>query len=113
ANDAVAIRDRTADLSRYRAGLAVERRLARLGNGLVFAEVEPTLDLWSLDGETRTRFGIQAGVTVRLPLGGLELEQRLVAGLSASPLEAADLGGEFALRALRVVGFGAGVRLPL
>ena len=113
ANDAVAIRDRTADLSRYRAALTVERHLARLGDGLLSVELEPTLDLWSLDGETRTGAGFQGGVLLRLPLGGLEVEQRLTGGLSASPLEPADLGGEFDLRRLWAVGFGAGVRVPL
>ena len=113
ANEAVAIRDRTADLSRYRTGLVVERRLARVGAGIVALEVTPALDLWALDGETRMRTGIEAGLTLRVPLSGVAVEHRLIAGLSASPLEAEDLGGEFELRTLRVVGFGVGVRAPL
>jgi hypothetical protein len=113
ANEVVAIRDRTADLSRYRAGVAVERRLARPRQGHLSFGVEPSLDLWSLDGETRTRAGLQAGLTLRLPLGTLELEQRIIVGVSRSPLEAADLGGAFERRSLRMLGFGVGVRAPL
>jgi hypothetical protein len=112
-NDAVSIRDRTADLSRYRAALVVGRRLTRVGAGSVSVELEPTLDLWSLDGETRTRAGVQGGLTLRVPFGPLELEQRLVAGLSPSPLVSADVGGEFEVRALRTLGIGLGVRAPL
>ena len=113
ANDAVVIRDRTADLSRYRAAVEIERKLAHPGGGTVALSVAPALDLWSLDGETRTRAGLEAGLALRLPLGGVLVEHRVAVGLSAAPIERGDVGGEFVLRSLRTVGFGLGLRVPL
>jgi hypothetical protein len=112
-NDAVAIRDRTADLSRYRLGAAVERILARPGEGELSLEAGPALDLWALDGDTRLRLAAVAGIVLRLPLGRAAVEHRLALGLEASPLTIADVGGDFELRTLRTVELGVGVRLPL
>ena len=112
-NDVIAIRDRTADLSRYRVAGGVERRLTRLGAGELAAEAGPTLDLWMLDGTTRTRVGAECALALRLPMGTVELENRVAFGISASPLEEEDVGGEFELRALRALEIGVGVRVPL
>jgi hypothetical protein len=112
-NEAVAIRDRTADLSRYRVALALERRVASVGAGTLAVAVSPGLDLWTVEGNTRTRAGAEAWVALRLPVGRVEVEQRLAFGLSGSPIEQADVGEEFDLRALRTLVFGVGVRLPL
>ncbi len=113
ANDAVAIRDRTADLSRYRLAAGVERRVARLGAGEVALGLGPTLDLWTLDGDTRVRVGAEGGLALRVPLGSAVLENRIALGLSASPLEASEVGEEFQLRRLRAVEVGVGLRVPL
>ena len=112
-NAAVAIRDRTVDLSRYRLAAAVDRILARPGEGELSLEAGPAMDLWALDGETRVRLAALAGIVLRIPLGRAAVEHRLAFGLEASPLTDADVGGEFELRTLRTVEFGVGVRLPL
>ena len=113
ANEAVAIRDRTADLSRYRLAPGVERVLGRLGGGELALGASPTLDLWSLDGDTRLRVGAECGLALRLPVGRASVENRISVGVSASPLEVSDLGQEFELGRLRAVAFSVGVRVPL
>ena len=112
-NEAVAIRDRTADLSRYRVGLALERRVATVGTGALALAVSPGLDLWTVEGNTRTRAGAEASAALRLPVGRFQVEQRLAFGLSGSPVEQSDVGEGFDLHALRTLVFGVGVRLSL
>jgi hypothetical protein len=113
ANEAVAIRDRTVDLSRYRLSAGLERTLTRAGGGELALALLPTLDLWSLDGESRIRAGGECGLTLRLPLGSALLENRMAFGVSGSPLEPADLDEEFETRPLRSVTLGVGLRMPL
>ena len=112
-NDAVAIRDRTTSLARYRAAAVLQRRVARVGSGEIALEASPGVDLWSVDGDTRARLAGQAALLVRLPAGAVAVEHRLAVGVSASPLEDEDVGGEFELRPLSAVEFGVGVRIPL
>ena len=112
-NDALAIRDRTADLSRYRVGAAIERRLTGSAAGELALGAGPALDLWSVAGDHRLRLGGVVALMVRLPLGRLALENRLAVGVTGSPLEPADVEGGFEARALRSVEFGVGLRLPL
>jgi hypothetical protein len=81
-NEAVAIRDRTADLSRYRVSAGVERTVARVAAGELALTVSPLLDLWSLDGETRLRAGAECRLALRLPLGGAAIENRIGFGMS-------------------------------
>ena len=113
ANDAVAIRDRTADLSRFRVSAGVERTVARAGAGELAFAAGPILDLWSVEGDTRLRAGAACALALRLPLGAVALENRLGFGVSGSPLKAGDVDGEFELRAVTAVEFGVALRLSL
>jgi hypothetical protein len=112
-NDNVAIRDRGVDLTRYRFAMDLERRVARLGGGELAVGAGPTVDLWSVSGETRTRVGAEVEMAVRLPLGAVALENRLVFGMSGSPVEESDVGGGFQLSSLKTLGYVVGLRLPL
>jgi hypothetical protein len=112
-NDAVAVRDKTLDLSRYRLAPGVERRLTRVGAGELTAGVATTLDLWRASGNTRPRLGAEGRVALKLPLGKLALENRLAFGLSGSPLDAEDLGDGFERSVLSWLAFGVGLWVPL
>jgi hypothetical protein len=112
-NEAVSIRDKTLDLSRYRVAPALERRIAALGGGELAAGLGPTIDLWRSGGDTRPRLGIEARAAVRLPLGRMALENRVAFGLSGAPLEREELEEEFELRTLRALAFAVGLRMPL
>jgi hypothetical protein len=109
----VAVRDKTLDLSRYRLATGVERRLAGIGGGELAIALSPTLDLWRAAGDNHARLGAEARVALRLPLGGLALENRLSAGLSGSPLDAQDLGPGFETSSLEWLAFGVALWLPL
>lgn len=113
ANDAVAVRDRTVDLSRYRLAATADRVVWRPGGGELAAEAGPALHLWALDGDTRARLAVRAGLVLRLPLAGAAMEHRVALGVEASPLTVEDVGPEFELRCLGTVELGVGVRLPL
>jgi hypothetical protein len=112
-NGAVAIRDRTVDLSRYRVAVGLERTVARMGVATLAVELSPTLDLWTVAGESRTCPGLESGLMLRMPLGGVAAEQRLAFGFSASPLNAGDVEEGFALRRLTALSYMVGLRLPL
>jgi len=112
-NETVAVRDKTLDLSRYRLAPGVERRVAGIGAGELAIALSPTLDLWRAAGDNHARLGAEARVALRLPLGGLALENRLSAGLSGSPLDAQDLGPGFETSTLEWVAFGVALWLPL
>jgi hypothetical protein len=91
-NAALKIVDRTAPITRYRIGDAVGRRLIGAGAGYFAVLLGPTVDMWAVDGEHRVRVGGEVRVALRLPLGKVELENRITVGLSASPIEADDVG---------------------
>jgi hypothetical protein len=113
ANETVAVRDKTLDLSRYRIATALERRLAVLGAGELTGALAPALDLWQADGNTRQRFGLEVRLAVRVPLGKLGLENRVALGFSGSPLDAEDLGDGFESEGLRWLAFGVGLSVRL
>jgi hypothetical protein len=112
-NGSVAITDKTARLTRWRLGATAERRLCGLGAGSLALGAGPTLDWWRITGESRVRLGGQAGVALRLPLSGWELENRLGLGVSGGPFRAEDAGAEFETRALLALFLGMGLRAPL
>jgi hypothetical protein len=112
-NDVVSISDRTADVSRYRLGLGVGRRFAAIGSGALAFELAPTVDLWSVDGESRVRVGAEGRLVLLVPLGAVELEHRIGFGLSGSPIEAADAGPVADERGLRTLLIGLGLRTRL
>jgi hypothetical protein len=112
ANEAVAIRDKTLELSRYRIAPAVERRLAALGTGELVVGLAPTMDIWRTGGDTRPRLGLESRAAARLPLGRAALENRVAFGLSRGPLVMDDLEEGFELRTLRALAFAVGLRVP-
>jgi hypothetical protein len=112
-NDVLTVRDLTSDVTRYRLALAVGRRLATLGAGHLVGVLAPSVDLWTVTGDTRIRGGAETRVLLRVPLGGVELENRIGLGLSGSPIEAADLGDVAEERGLWTFLVGMGVRAGL
>jgi hypothetical protein len=109
-NDAVSVQDRTSAVSRYRLALGFERRGASAGPGTIVAALAPTLDLWSVAGSGRIRAGAEGRLLLRIPIGAVELENRLGVGLSGNPIEAGDVGEVSDLRGLRTVLVGMGLR---
>jgi hypothetical protein len=112
-NDILSVRDLTSEVTRYRLGLAVGRRLAALGTGWLGFELAPTVDLWSVAGESRVRGGAEGRVLLRVPLGAVDLENRIGVGLSGSPIEASDLGPVAEERGLWTLLIGLGLRTGL
>jgi hypothetical protein len=109
-NDALSVQDRTSEVSRYRLALGIERRIADAGPGTVVAALAPTLDLWSVAGDSRVRAGAEGRLILRIALGAVELENRLGVGLSGNPIEADDIGAVSDLRGLRTLLVGMGLR---
>jgi hypothetical protein len=112
-NDVVSVHDLTSDVTRYRLAVAVGRRLVRVGLGAAAVELVPTLDLWSLGGENRSRAGAEGRLVLRVPLGGVELEHRIGLGVSGSPIGIADLEEVGEKRGLRTLSVGLGLRARL
>jgi hypothetical protein len=110
-NDALFIQDRTSDVSRYRLAIGITRRVASAGSGVIAVGLAPTLDLWAVDGDSRVRAGAEGRLVLRVPLGAVELENRIGVGLSGNPIEATDIGEVSDLRGLRTVLVGVGLRL--
>jgi hypothetical protein len=109
-NDALSIQDRTSDVTRYRLAIGIARRVAAAGSGFVALALAPTLDLWTVEGESRVRAGAEGRLVLRVPLGAVELENRIGLGLSGNPIEAGDIGDVSDLRGLRTVLVGIGLR---
>jgi hypothetical protein len=109
-NDALSIQDRTSDVSRHRLAVGIARRVAAAGSGTIAIALAPTLDLWAVDGESRVRAGAEGRLVLRVPLGAVELENRVGVGFSGNPIEATDLGEVSDLRGLRTVLVGVGLR---
>lgn len=112
-NEVVSVRDLTSDVSRYRLSLAAARQFGRLGAGTLGFALAPTVDLWTVTGDSRLRVGGEARLLLRVPLGAVDLEHRLGLGFSGSPIEAADLGQAADERGLRTVLIGLGLRTRL
>jgi hypothetical protein len=112
-NDVLAVQDKGAQVARHRLGLAIARRVATTGSGTIELALMPTLDLWSVDGDGRVRAGAEGQMVLRVPLGAVELVNRLSAGLSGNPIQAEDLGDVSDLRGLRALSVGIGLRFPI
>jgi len=112
-NEAVSVQDRESDVSRYRLALSVGRRIATTGAGTVVLAIVPTLDLWSVLGDGRGRAGAEARLAVRVPLGAVELENRISGGLSGNPIEIEDVGVVSNLRGLRMLAVGIALRIRI
>jgi hypothetical protein len=109
-NDALSIQDRTSDVSRYRLALGIARRVAAAGSGFIAIALVPTLDLWAVDGDSRVRAGAEGRLVLRVPLGAVDLENRIGIGFSGNPIEATDIGEVSDLRGLRTILVGVGLR---
>lgn len=109
-NDALSIQDRTSDVSRYRLAIGIARRIATAGSGAIRIALAPTVDLWAVDGDSRVRAGVEGRLVLGVPLGSVELENRIGLGFSGNPIGAADLGEVSDLRGLRTVFAGVGLR---
>jgi hypothetical protein len=112
-NDVLSVRDLTSDVTRYRLSLAVGHRLTTLATGQLAFELAPTVDLWSVTGDSRPRAGAEGRLVLRLPVGAVELENRIGVGLSGSPIEASDLGEVAEERGLWTLLVGLGLRTGL
>ncbi|HXE56392.1 MAG TPA: hypothetical protein VNK43_00180 [Gemmatimonadales bacterium] len=112
--DDAATEDRTFSTDRFRAAIVVGRRIARLGANELLLAAGPTLDRWTLTGSDReTRFGAQAELALRIPLGAVELENSVAYGISGSPFDEAGLPPTMERRALRTLSVGAALRIGL
>jgi|GEM_PF-5549141 len=112
-NDLVSLKDKSSRVTRWRLAAALGRRVGRLGAGVLEFAAGPTLDWWRVSGSDRVRAGASAWMVLRMPVGGLELENRIGGGVSGSPLEPDDAGPEFRDRIQVTVSAGVGLRLPL
>jgi hypothetical protein len=112
-NDVLSVRDLTSDVTRYRLSLALGHRLTVLNASRLGVELAPTVDLWSLAGDTRPRAGAEGRVVLSVPLGGVDLENRIGVGFSGSPIEASDLGDVAEERGLWAFLVGFGLRASL
>jgi hypothetical protein len=113
ANDEVLLQDLVSEVSRYRLALGIGRRIAAVGTGVVELAIVPLVDFWSIAGDGRVRAGAEARAVVRVPLGSVELENRIGIGVSGNPIEREDLGEASDLRGLRTFLVGIGLRLPI
>ena len=109
-NDALSIQDRSSQVSRYRLAVGLTRLITAAGNGWIGIALAPTLDLWAVDGDSRVRAGVECRLALRVPLGPMELENRMGVGFSGNPIEASDIGSASDLRGLRALFVGVGLR---
>jgi hypothetical protein len=112
-NDVLSVRDLTAEVTRYRLLLAVGHRLTTLGTAGLGVELAPIVDVWSVIGDSRPRAGAEGRLVLRVPLGAVDLENRIGVGLSGSPFEASDLGQVAEERPLWTFLVGLGLRTSL
>jgi hypothetical protein len=109
-NDALSIQDKTADVTRYRLAIGIGRRLAVAGSGGIAVALVPTLDLWAVDGANRVRAGAEGRLLLRVPLGSVQLENRIGLGVSGNPIAATDIGEVSDMQGLRTISVGVGLR---
>lgn len=112
--DVVALDDRSSDVSRFRAALLLSRRVTRLGSVELYIAAGPSLDHWRASGiGNRTTLGGRGGLTLRIPLGAVSLENTVRFGLSGSPFRARNLPPEAEVLALHTWSVGVGLVIPL
>jgi hypothetical protein len=113
-NDVLSVRDLTSDVTRYRLSLAMGHRLTELGVNRLGLELAPTVDLWSVAGENRVRGGAEVRGLLVVPLGAIDLENRIGLGFSGSPIDGVvDLGDVAEERGLWTFLVGMGLRAGL
>jgi hypothetical protein len=108
--DELILDDRTGDVRRFRAALQLGRRVASFGPATLHVIGGPSVDHWQVPGiGDRTTVAGRAGLTLRIPLGGIRFENSVRFGLGGSPFNARDLPPEARVRTLRTWSIGAGV----
>jgi hypothetical protein len=112
--DDLILDDRTGDVRRFRAALQVGRRVASFGSATLHLVGGPSVDHWKVPGiGDRTTVAGRAGLTLRIPLGGIRFENSVRFGLGGSPFKSSDLPPEARVRTLRTWSVGAGVAVPV
>jgi hypothetical protein len=110
----LALTDRTTATNRWRVGLALGRRVVGVGATEVWLSGGPALDYWqvtTLDGKFSP--GVEASLSLRVPLGRFEIENRASFGVSGSPFRRSDLPVTTDTRVLRAFSLGIGARYHL
>ncbi len=111
---AVRLDDNSTSVDRYRAGVLLERVIARGDRLRLAAALGPTLDRWEAAGiNNRTVLGARGGLHLGIVLGRLSVEQVAMVGVSGSPFTEAAVAPTGKLRALWTWSFGVGLRLGL
>jgi hypothetical protein len=99
---------------RYRAALAVTRRVVRVGTGEVAVGGAATVDHWQVESaSSRTRVGGEARLALRVPAGRWTLDNTVSYGWSASPWNTDELTAEYRRESLKTLTFAAGLRFRL
>jgi hypothetical protein len=112
--DLLVLDDRTTPVKRYRGALLVARRMTGIGETSLLLMGGPLVDHWTTSGiGDRTTLGARAGVALRIPMGPLELENRVLFGLGGSPFKKRDLPPEARIETLRTWSVGVALRLAL
>jgi hypothetical protein len=112
--DRLVVDDKTTSVQRYRGSLLLGRRLFRLRAASLGVLLGPVLDHWTTTGlSDQTAFGGRIGMTLRVPLGPLEFENRALFGLGPSPFNRRDLPPEAGIESLRSWSLGVALRLGL
>ncbi|MDZ4864656.1 MAG: hypothetical protein SGJ01_14580 [Gemmatimonadota bacterium] len=113
-NGPVRLDDNSTSVDRYRAGLLLERVIARGDRLRLAAALGPTLDRWEAAGiNDRTVLGARGGLHLGIVLGRLSVEEVALVGVSSSPFTEAAVAPTGKLRALWTWSIGAGVRVGL
>jgi hypothetical protein len=112
--DRLTLDDRTTSLKRYRGSLMLGRTLMALREASLRLVLGPVVDHWTASGlGDRTTLGGRVGVALRVPLGPVGLENRVLFGLGPSPFNRRDLPPEARTESLRSGSIGAALRLGL
>jgi hypothetical protein len=112
--DLLVLDDRTTSVNRYRGALLLSRRVTRIRQAGLLLSGGPVLDHWTTTGlGDRTTIGARVGLALRVPLGGVELENRVLFGLGPSPFNRRDLPPEAKIESLRSWSVGMTLRLGL
>ena len=113
-NGPVRLDDNSTSVDRYRAGLLLERVVARGDRLRLAAALGPTLDRWEAAGiNNRTVLGARGGLHLGIVLGRLSVEEMALVGVSSSPFTEAAVAPTGKLRALWTWSFGVGLRVGL
>jgi hypothetical protein len=112
--DVLVLDDHTAPVREYRGTLLVGRRVLGWEGASLHLAAGPVLNHWTgLGFGDRTTVGVRGGVTLRVPLGRFDFENRVLFGLSPSPFQRTDLPAGARREALRSWSLGVGLRTGL